>query len=92
MIKAVLFDLDGTLYDRDALAEILFEQQYRTFAADLRVGLMLFFTAESARIFLLVAHCMNSQAAFFSLAAEARPSDQIQMLVLMPPGPSGGMA
>lgn len=36
MIKAVLFDLDGTLYDRDALAEILFEQQYRTFAAELR--------------------------------------------------------
>lgn len=36
MIKAVLFDLDGTLYNRDALAEILFEQQYRTFAAELR--------------------------------------------------------
>jgi len=36
MIKAVLFDLDGTLYDRDALAEILFEQQYRAFAAELR--------------------------------------------------------
>lgn len=36
MIKAVLFDLDGTLYDRDALAEILFERQYRTFAAELR--------------------------------------------------------
>jgi len=36
VIKAVLFDLDGTLYDRDALAEILFEQQYRTFAAELR--------------------------------------------------------
>ena len=36
MIKAVLFDLDGTLYDRDALADILFEQQYRTFAAELR--------------------------------------------------------
>ena len=36
MIKAVLFDLDGTLYDRDAFAEILFEQQYRTFAAELR--------------------------------------------------------
>ena len=35
MIKAVLFDLDGTLYDRDALAEILFERQYRTFAAEL---------------------------------------------------------
>lgn len=36
MIKAVLFDLDGTLYDRDAVAKILFEQQYRTFAAELR--------------------------------------------------------
>src|SRR5687768_9889347 len=36
MIKAVLFDLDGTLYDRDALANILFEQQYRAFASDLR--------------------------------------------------------
>ena len=36
MIKAVLFDLDGTLYDRDALAENLFEQQYLAFAAELR--------------------------------------------------------
>jgi putative hydrolase of the HAD superfamily len=36
MIKAVLFDLDGTLYDRDALATTLFEQQYRTFASELR--------------------------------------------------------
>ena len=36
MIKAVLFDLDGTLYDRDAVAKILFEQQYRAFAAELR--------------------------------------------------------
>lgn len=36
MIKAVLFDLDGTLYDRDALADILFEQQYRAFATELR--------------------------------------------------------
>jgi putative hydrolase of the HAD superfamily len=35
MIRAVLFDLDGTLYDRDALAEALFEQQYREFEADL---------------------------------------------------------
>jgi putative hydrolase of the HAD superfamily len=36
MIKAVLFDLDGTLYDRDALAQTLFEQQYRAFASELR--------------------------------------------------------
>jgi len=36
MIKAVAFDLDGTLYDRDALAEILFDRQHRTFAAELR--------------------------------------------------------
>ena len=36
MIKAVLFDLDGTLYDRDAAAKILFEQQYRAFASELR--------------------------------------------------------
>ena len=36
MIKAVLFDLDGTLYDRDALADVLFEQQYRAFASELR--------------------------------------------------------
>jgi putative hydrolase of the HAD superfamily len=35
-IKAVLFDLDGTLYDRDALAQALFERQYGEFAADLR--------------------------------------------------------
>jgi len=35
MIKAVLFDLDGTLYDRDRLAQTLFEQQYREFAPDL---------------------------------------------------------
>jgi FMN phosphatase YigB (HAD superfamily) len=28
MIKAVLFDLDGTLYDRDRLAAELFAQQY----------------------------------------------------------------
>ena len=36
MIKAVLFDLDGTLYDRDALAKTLFEEQYSAFASDLR--------------------------------------------------------
>ncbi|HEY3517090.1 MAG TPA: HAD family hydrolase [Gammaproteobacteria bacterium] len=36
MIKAALFDLDGTLYDRDALANIFFEQQYRAFASELR--------------------------------------------------------
>jgi putative hydrolase of the HAD superfamily len=35
-IKAVLFDLDGTLYDRDRLAGELFEQQYALFAAELR--------------------------------------------------------
>jgi putative hydrolase of the HAD superfamily len=36
MIKAVLFDLDGTLYDRDRLAAELFEQQYASFASELR--------------------------------------------------------
>jgi putative hydrolase of the HAD superfamily len=36
MIRAVLFDLDGTLYDRDRLATALFEEQYDAFAADLR--------------------------------------------------------
>ena len=35
MIKAVLFDLDGTLYDRDALAEALFERHYVAFACEL---------------------------------------------------------
>jgi putative hydrolase of the HAD superfamily len=35
VIKAVLFDLDGTLYDRDRLAAELFEQQYALFAAEL---------------------------------------------------------
>jgi FMN phosphatase YigB (HAD superfamily) len=34
-IKAVLFDLDGTLYDRDRLAGELFELQYTLFAAEL---------------------------------------------------------
>jgi putative hydrolase of the HAD superfamily len=34
-IKAVLFDLDGTLYDRDRLASELFGQQYELFAAEL---------------------------------------------------------
>lgn len=36
MIKAVLFDLDGTLYDRDRLAEALFVEQYDAFAHALR--------------------------------------------------------
>ena len=36
MIKAVLFDLDGTLYDRDRLAEVLFVEQYDAFAVALR--------------------------------------------------------
>lgn len=35
MIKAVLFDLDGTLYDRDTVAEQIFALQYRAFAAEL---------------------------------------------------------
>jgi putative hydrolase of the HAD superfamily len=36
MIKAVLFDLDGTLYDRDRLAAALFAEQYDAFAGALR--------------------------------------------------------
>jgi len=35
VIKAVLFDLDGTLYDRDALAAALFDEQYAVFASEL---------------------------------------------------------
>ena len=35
MIKAVLFDLDGTLYDRDLLAAALFHEQYAAFANEL---------------------------------------------------------
>ena len=35
MIKAVLFDLDGTLYDRDRLASALFPEQYAAFADEL---------------------------------------------------------
>ena len=34
-IKAVLFDLDGTLYDRDRLAATLFDAQYTAFASEL---------------------------------------------------------
>jgi len=36
MIRAVLFDLDGTLYDRDRLASDLFHAQYAAFAHELR--------------------------------------------------------
>lgn len=36
-IKAVLFDLDGTLYDRDALVERLFAQQFEAFKPALAV-------------------------------------------------------
>jgi putative hydrolase of the HAD superfamily len=36
VIKAVLFDLDGTLYDRDRLAVTLFDEQYAAFASELR--------------------------------------------------------
>jgi putative hydrolase of the HAD superfamily len=36
VIKAVLFDLDGTLYDRDRVAQALFVEQYETFASALR--------------------------------------------------------
>jgi putative hydrolase of the HAD superfamily len=35
VIKAVLFDLDGTLYDRDRLAATLFDEQYFAFAHEL---------------------------------------------------------
>ena len=35
MIRAVLFDLDGTLYDRDRLARDLFRAQYAAFAHEL---------------------------------------------------------
>jgi putative hydrolase of the HAD superfamily len=51
MIKAVLFDLDGTLYDRDHLATELFAEQYDAFAADLR--------AVSRGRFLHDAHAMD---------------------------------
>ncbi|HEV2701651.1 MAG TPA: HAD-IA family hydrolase [Steroidobacteraceae bacterium] len=36
MLKAVFFDLDGTLYDRDRLATELFTEQYDAFAGELR--------------------------------------------------------
>jgi putative hydrolase of the HAD superfamily len=36
LIKAVFFDLDGTLYDRDRLVAELFAEQYSTFARELR--------------------------------------------------------
>lgn len=36
MIRAVLFDLDGTLYDRDRLAAALFDEQYSAFANELQ--------------------------------------------------------
>jgi putative hydrolase of the HAD superfamily len=36
MIRAVLFDLDGTLYDRDRLARDLFHAQYAAFSHELR--------------------------------------------------------
>lgn len=35
VIEAVLFDLDGTLYDRDRLATELFTEQYSSFAREL---------------------------------------------------------
>jgi putative hydrolase of the HAD superfamily len=35
VIRAVLFDLDGTLYDRDLLATMLFAEQYVAFAHEL---------------------------------------------------------
>jgi putative hydrolase of the HAD superfamily len=37
MISAVLFDLDGTLYDRDAAIRRLAEEQFEAFQAELRV-------------------------------------------------------
>lgn len=36
VIEAVLFDLDGTLYDRDKLAAALFDEQYAAFEHELR--------------------------------------------------------
>ena len=49
MIKAVLFDLDGTLYDRDRLAAELFHAQYAAFAHELRgVGYERFFRETQA--------------------------------------------
>lgn len=36
VIKAALFDLDGTLYDRDAVAAVLIAAQYDAFAPELR--------------------------------------------------------
>lgn len=35
MIKAVFFDLDGTLHDRDTTVGSLLEEQYGAFATDL---------------------------------------------------------
>ena len=36
MVKAVFFDLDGTLYDRDLLVQNLAEQQFLAFREELR--------------------------------------------------------
>lgn len=35
MLKAVFFDLDGTLYDRDGLVDVLLASQYDAFASEL---------------------------------------------------------
>jgi putative hydrolase of the HAD superfamily len=51
MIKAVLFDLDGTLYDRDSIAAELLAKQFDAFAPELR-GL-------SRERFLRDAHAMD---------------------------------
>jgi putative hydrolase of the HAD superfamily len=80
MIKAVLFDLDGTLYDRDLLVHELAREQFSTFTSELPGVDQAYFVQ---RIVDLDNHGLGDKAALYNtLASEWKLSSDLRSRLL----------